>query len=171
MRVWCVCIVVLSLASAAQAGAGDEDVRNRLKSGNYTVTWGNVADYDAKSELEIGDGNGHGGTLAWLRFQPGADAVHVLSVRLDDGRLDDGRKVVLSKWPSDRVAVSVKRARMQKDNYARLLRDLALIDSARLTPLDAGWGWSSNDFWVYSRVIGKGKVLQDLDWSGYYREH
>jgi hypothetical protein len=61
----------------------------------------------------------------------------------------------------------MKRARMNREDYARLLRDLAVIDSARLTPLNADWAWSSNDFWVYSRVTGNGEVLQGLNWAGY----
>ena len=166
MRAWCVCVVLPLLASAALAEPTDERVKNRFDSPNYAVTWGKVAAYDASAELEIGDGYGHGGTLGWLRFQPVADGVHVLSITLSEGR-----DPVWSKWPPDRVAVEVKRARMEREAYAGLLRDLALVDSARLTQLasvrSGRWTSSSFDFWVYCRVTGNRKVLQDLDWSGY----
>jgi hypothetical protein len=66
--------------------------------------------------LEIGDGNGHGSTLNWMRFQPGKDGVDVLSIRLE-GKWEQ----YSSKWPPDRAPVTVKRARMKADAYATLL--------------------------------------------------
>lgn len=35
--------------------------------------------------MEIGDGNRHGGTLGWVRFQPGEEWVEFLSIQLDGG--------------------------------------------------------------------------------------
>ena len=52
---------------------------------NNTATRGTAPDYDPEAELEIGDGNGHGGTLGWLWLQPGKDEVTVLSVQFDEG--------------------------------------------------------------------------------------
>src|SRR5687767_6425201 len=114
MRILSTCVTLALVSTIARAEPDDERIRKRFESDNYTVTWGDVAIYDANAELEIGDGNGHGGTLGLLWFQSDSDAVHVLSIGLDEGR-----ELIHSTWPRDRVAVEVKRARMKKENYDR----------------------------------------------------
>ena len=166
MRPFAACIVVALLGPAASAPPDEEQVRNHFKSDDYTVTWGNVAAYDANSELEIGDGNGHGGTLGWLRFRPGREAVDVLSIDFDKAW-----KLQHSTWPEDSVPVQVKRARMNPDAYAALLKALAVVDSAQLRPVERKLGIpfksSSNNAWVYARVSTGNETRLDLNWSGY----
>jgi hypothetical protein len=143
--------------------AGDERARKQLQSENYTVTWGAARTFEPEAELEIGDGNGHGGTLGWLRFKPGKDGVDVLSIQFDEGW-----RPYKSKWPPDRAPVAVRRARLKPDAYAALLRDLATIDSARLKPVERnGSTFSTHDFWVSARLATGRQTLLTLDWAGY----
>ena len=154
-------LFILSLAvPSARAEPADEHVRKLFSSHYYTVTWGDAPTWPADAELEIGDGDGHGGTLGWLRFRPDQDGIDVLSIRLDEG------------WgpPPDHALVQVKRARMTMDGYAGLLHSLAAVDAARLTPAKGLVGpgfWSSRNFWAYARLTANGATLQDLNWSGY----
>jgi hypothetical protein len=113
--------------------------------------------------LEIGDGNGHGFTLGWLRFHPGKGWVDVLSVQLDEGR-----KPYEAKWPPDLAPVVVKHARMKPDAYAALLRDLAVVNAAKLQPIKRNSSSSSSsDFWVYASLTSNKKHCIDLNWAGY----
>ncbi|HEX4610863.1 MAG TPA: hypothetical protein VH092_21920 [Urbifossiella sp.] len=113
--------------------------------------------------MEIGDGSGHGGSLGWLRFQPGKDGVNVLSIQFGEGW-----RPYKSKWPPDRAPVAVTRARLRPDAYADLLRELAVVDSAKLRPVGRTEStFSSNSFWAYARLTAGKKTLLDLNWAGY----
>jgi hypothetical protein len=144
--------------------ADDDRAREQFKSDNYTVTWGTPRTFDPTAELEIGDGSGHGFTLGWMRFQPGRDRVEVLSIELDEGR-----QPYESKWPPDRAPVVVKHAQMKPDGYAALLRDLAVVDAAKLEAIKRNSvTQSSRDFWVYARLMANKKTLIDFEWAGYW---
>jgi hypothetical protein len=163
MRVLSACPALVILCSASGAGPDDERAKNQFRGENYTVTWGTPAAYGPDAELEIGDGNGHGGTLGWLRFLPGKDGVNVLSIQFDEGW-----HPFESKWPPDRAPVAVKRALLKPDAYVTLLRDLAVVDSAKLKPVERNeFTFSSNDFWVYARLTTSKKTLLELNWAGY----
>jgi hypothetical protein len=163
MRVFSASLALVVACPAAGAEPDEERAKNQFKSENYTVSWGTAPAFDPLAELEIGDGNGHGGTLGWLRFQPGQDGVDVLSVRFDEGW-----HPYKSKWPPDRAPVAVKRARLKPDAYAALLRGLAVVDSAKLKPVERnGFTSSTNDFWAHARLTRGEKTLLELDWAGY----
>jgi hypothetical protein len=163
MRTLITCFVLVVFCSANRAEPGDDLAKKQLQSDNYTVTWGIATAFEPEAELEIGNGNGHGGTLGWIRFQPGKDGVDVLSIQLDEGW-----HPYESKWPPDRAPVAVKRARLQPGAYATLLRDLAVVDAAKLKPVERnGSTSSSNDFWVYARLTTGKKTLLELNWAGY----
>jgi hypothetical protein len=163
MRALSSCLALVVLCSANGAEPDNERAKKHLQSTNYTVTWGTAAAYEADAELEIGDGNGHGGTLGWLRFQPGNAGFDVLSVQFDEGW-----HPYKSRWPPDRAPVVVKRTRLTPDTYAALLRDLAIVDAAKLTRVERNWSTSSsNSFWVYVRLTTGKKTLIDLNWAGY----
>jgi hypothetical protein len=154
-------------ASVCETDAESIRARKLLKSDNYTVTWGAERTFDKDSELEIGDANGHGFTFGWLRFQPANDNAAVLSIRLDLGRHPYN-----SKWPPDRAPVTVKSARMKLDAYAALLRELAVVDSAKLQRIERNSStFSTNDFWVHVRLTANKKTLIDLNWAGYESSH
>jgi hypothetical protein len=163
------CALLACLVLAVPYPASDEPVPERIRehfqSDNYTVEWGTAAAFDPTAELVIGDGIGHGsGTLGWIRFRPGNDGVDVLSIQLDE-RLRRYR----SKWPPDRARVVVKHARLKTNAYAALLRDLALVDSARLKPVErAKTSISSFDFWVSARLATNEKTFLDLEWAGFW---
>jgi len=74
----------------------DSHVKRLFKSDNYTVKWGKPEAIAPDVVLEIGNGNGHGFSLSWLRFQPGKDGVEVLSIVYGGDR-----KPYESKWPPD----------------------------------------------------------------------
>lgn len=163
MRALPACFVMVVLCSANRAETGDDRAKKQLQSDNYTASWGAARVFERKAELEIGDGNGHGGTLGWFRFQPGEDGVEILSIQFDEGW-----QPYESKWPPDRAPVAVKRARLKLDAYVALLHDLAVVDSAELKPVERnGSTSSSNDFWVYARLATNKRTLLDLNWAGY----
>jgi hypothetical protein len=90
--------------------------------------------------------------------------VDVLSIQFDEGRHPYD-----SKWPPDRAPVTIKHARMKSDDYAALLHDLAVVESAKLKPVErTEFTFSTNDFWVSARLTAKKKALIDLDWAGYH---
>ena len=120
------CLLVVCSLPVVAGEPGDR-AKKLLESANYTVTWGTVATFDPKSELEIGDGSGHGGTLGWLRFRPGDDGVDVLSIQFDEGW-----HPYRSKWPPDLAPVAVKCARLESKAYVALLHELAVVSSAKL---------------------------------------
>lgn len=158
-------MVVLLLSGGASVGAGQprDRARRLLESENYTATWGSPVTFAPTSELEIGDGNGHGGTLRWLRFRPGENGVDVLSIRFDEGW-----HPYRSKWPPDRAPVTVESAHLGSAAWVGLLRGLAVVDSAKLTRIEQNsFGSTSNDFWVYARLETGEEVPLDLDWAGY----
>ena len=155
--------IVLFVVCSANGSESDERAKKLLQGENYTVTWGAASVYDPNAVLEIGDGNGHGGTLGWLRFQPGKEGVEVLAVEFDGGR-----QSYKSKWPPDRAPVTVKRALLKTDTYVSLLRTLAVVDAANLTAMAGNqYTSSSNDFWVNARLTTADRTLVDLDWAGY----
>lgn len=157
----CVAMAVTGLPFCSQPDG--ERAREHFKSENYTVSWGTPRNFDLKAELEIGSGNGHGGTLGWLRFHPRQDGVDVLSVKFDAGW-----QPYKSKWPPDRAPVAVKHARMNLEAYVALLRDLAVVDAAKLKPIERlSFSSSSNNFWVFARLTQDKQTLIDLDWAGY----
>ena len=146
---------------------GDEpnidQVKKKFKGGAYTVTWGTPAIFDVNSELEIGNGNGHGFTLGWLRFLPGKDGVEVISLQFKEDK-----KHYKSKWPLDNESTVITHTKMKQETYASLLHDLAIADSAQLekTPqLKASI--TSSDFWVYAQLNLNKKTLLDYNWAGY----
>jgi hypothetical protein len=158
------------VAVATSVFGADSDVkqvREHFKSDNYTVEWGTARTFDPGAELEIGDGSGHGFTLNWLRFRPDDKRVEVLSIRLEEGR-----HPYKSKWPPDRAPLTVKHARITPDAYTALLRALAIVDAAKLSPVPEdpmkGFSSSSRDFWVYARLTAKNETLVDLGWAGYW---
>jgi hypothetical protein len=161
MRVVCIAMAITRPLCGSEPDACR--IRECFKSDNYTVTWGTARAFDSDAELETGVGNGHGFTLGWMRFVPGTECVDVLSVQLIEGW-----QPYQSKWPPDRAPVTVKHAQMKPEAYATLLRDLAVVESAELKPIQRnGFSSSSNDFWVNARLTEKGKTLVDLNWAGY----
>src|ERR1700730_15627511 len=108
MRALSACFALVVTCSANGAEPDNERAKKQLKSDNYTVTWGTAPIFETGAELEIGDGNGHGGTLGWMRFLPGKDGVDVLSIKFDEGW-----EPYKSKWPPDRAPVTVKLARLK----------------------------------------------------------
>src|SRR5437899_1792183 len=116
MRAFLVCFSMTLMAAVLGVQPDADRVKKLFNGDNYTVTRGTPPAYESDAVLEIGQGNGHGGTLGWLRFQPNGRAeVEVLIVRLDEGR-----EQYKSKWPPDRAPVVVKRARMKPDAYAAI---------------------------------------------------
>jgi hypothetical protein len=163
MRVLATCCALVIVCSAGRGQPVEERVKKQFQSDNYTVTWGPVPAFEPDAGLEIDDGGGHGGTLGWVRFQPGKDGVDVLSIQFDEGR-----HPYKSQWPPDRAPVAVKRARLKPDAYRALVRDLAVVDSVKLKPVERKGGrFTSNDFWVSARLMTDKKTLLDLDWAGY----
>lgn len=157
-------VAILFVGAVVGTEPDADRAKKKLESEYYTVTWGTVKAFEATAELEIGDGSGHGGTLGWLRFLPGKEGVDVLSIQFDKGW-----KPYDSKWPPDRAPVTVKRARMKADAYVALLRDLAVIDAAKLEPVKGRVSKRSfSDFWVHTRLTANKKTLIDLDWAGYW---
>jgi hypothetical protein len=163
MRAFLVCVATAIMGSAVWAEPETDRPKKHLQSKYYTVTWGTPATFGADAELEIGDGYGHGGSLGWLRFRPEKDRVDVLDIQFDEGS-----EPSKSKWPPDRAPVTVKHAQLKPDAYAALLRDLAVVDAAKVKPVERdSVGSSSTDFWVYTRLVGGKKALIDLNWAGY----
>jgi hypothetical protein len=158
------CLWLVALCPAIRAEPDNNRVKELLQSENYTVTWGAPVAYPRDAELEIGDGNGHGGNLGWLRFQPGKDGVEVLSIQFSN------RQPYRSKWPPDIDAVTVQRGRLKLEAYAALLGDLAVIDAAKVQAVERDGTTSflsTNDFWAYARLTTSNKMLLELNWAGY----
>jgi hypothetical protein len=156
-------VVMAFTGSTLIAQSETDNVKKQFKSENYTVTWGAVAKYGANAELEIGDGSGHGFTLGWMRFKPTNDRVDILSLELDQGQ-----QPYKSKWPPDRAPVVVKRGQMKPDAYTALLRDVAIVDAAKLQPTERTKSSSSSrSFWVNTSLTANKKALIDLNWAGY----
>ncbi|MCI0639758.1 MAG: hypothetical protein L0Y72_01170 [Gemmataceae bacterium] len=164
MRSLVICIVLLFSASVFASGPADR-VKEHFKSENFTVRWTNARSFDSNAVLEIGDGYGHFGTLGWMRFRPAKGFVDVLHIQLDEGR-----EPYCSKWPPDRAPVAVTQARMKLDAYSLLLRDLAVVDAAKLKPIErrGSFTMSSLDFWVFARLKAGKKTLVDYHWAGYW---
>jgi hypothetical protein len=163
MRPLLVCIALALGTPVCRADPDIDRVKEHFKSDNYTVTWGTARTLDSGAELDIGHGSGHGCTLGWMRFRPGKDQVDVLRIELDEGR-----ESYKSKWPPDRAPLTIEHARMSSDDYAVLLRDVAVIDAAELKPVQRDSSTQTYlDFWVHAGVTANKKMLVDLDWAGY----
>jgi hypothetical protein len=156
---------VLAAVTQEPGAQPSERAKKQLKSDNYTVVWENAPTYGSDdAELEIGYGTGHSGILGWLRFQPGKDGVEVLSVKLDSGRMP-----FESKWPPDRAPVTVRCASLKTDTYSVLLHDIALINAAKLKPVERNKDeFSTSNFWASARLTTSKKTLIDITWAGYY---
>ena len=103
MRAVITCTVIL-FAGLVLSAQPANSVQAKFKSKNYTISWNKrVPSYSKRSELEVGYGNGHGGTLGWIYFLPRNDHVDVLSIELDEGW-----SPYTSKWPPDRAPVAVR---------------------------------------------------------------
>ena len=163
MRAFSAYLAMVFLCWGNGNALGDEQVKKLLTSENYTVTWETAPVYAPEVELDIGHGNGHGGTLGWIRFQPGKSGVDVLSVQFDEGQ-----HPYSSTWPPDLASVSIKCARLTSDRYVALLHDLAVVNSAKLKPIVRNRSTSSsNDFWVHANLTSGKKTLLELNWAGY----
>ena len=130
MRALFFCVTIALVGPVFGSDPDADRTRKQLRSDNYSVTWGTGRTFDPSAELEIGYGNGHGFTLGWMLYQPGQDGVNVLCIQFDGGR-----HPYMSKWPPDSASVTVKKARMKPEAYAGLLRDLAVVDAAKLEPI------------------------------------
>lgn len=141
----------------------DRSIRNKFISREYSVTWEKTRTFPADASLQVGYGSGHGGTLAWVWFRPSGNSVEVLSVELDEGF-----NPYESKWQPDTVPIAVKRGFLEPDKYSALFRQLAIVDSARLTRIPRNSASSTSaDFWVATEVTKDGRKLMSLDWAGY----
>jgi len=147
------------------AADDDAQVKERFKSKNYTVTWGEVRDLPSTCELEFGNGAGHGFYLSWLHFKPVKDRVEILSILLKEDK-----KPILTKWPPDNSTVEVKRASMKLDEYAKILRAIAVAQSASLTKAPDATGFRTSNAWLFTRVVDKDKAHIDWNWAGYTGE-
>jgi hypothetical protein len=141
----------------------DADIaRHFLKSDQYTVKWNEVGEVDSSAELEIGDGSGHGFTLRWLRFTPRKDQVEVLSITLEEDR-----PRFVSKWPPNIFSLKVQKAEMSLPGYTAMLRQLAILQAAKLkvrkNARDFG---SSGDFWAHARLATIEKTLFEQEFAG-----
>lgn len=155
--------ICLALLSAYHGELVLNHVNEHFTGVNYRVKWKSMRPFPPGAAVEVGNGDGHGGTLGWLRLRPGKNGVDVLSVQFDEGFHPYD-----SKWPPDRAPVTVKHARMGPGTYAALLRDLAIVDAARITSARRESFLSSRDFWVSARVATNGKTFMDEDWAGYW---
>ena len=150
MRTISLVVTIIFAGSALCAEPDPASVQKLFKSENFTVTWGKAPSYDAAAELEIGDGDGHGQTLEWLRFKPEGDRVDVLSARLKYSR------------------VEIKKTQIKAEAYTALLQKLAVVDSAKPKLVERRFPSSSSaDFWVHARLTANKKALIDLEWAGY----
>ncbi len=163
MRGFYVGLAILFAAPALAADAPADLVRKRFASKFTAVTWGDVSTFDPTSELEIGDGYGHGFSLGWIRFRPDKNGVYVLSIQYEAEF-----NPYCSKWPPDIAPVKVTLARMTTEAYVALLKDMAIVNSATVKDSDNNTGSvSSSDFWVQARLTHGKKTSIDLDWAGY----
>lgn len=162
MRLLPICLAIIVLNSVAGAEPEADRVKKLFRSEYYTVSWGTPALIKTDADLEVGDGSGHGGTLAWLRFRPEKDRINVLRVQFDIRRQPDSKK------SPDGSPVRVHRAEMKPDAYTVLLGDLAMVAAAKLKEAaEIPNGFGTADFWVYARLsVGKKQHL-DEDWAGY----
>lgn len=153
-------LTFIALLCCSQA---PDDVTDLLKSRAYSVTWNNPDIPDPQMTLEIGTGNGHGGTLHWLRFRPEQIHVEVLAISYDE-RGEQYR----SKWPPDRVPLKVQRGLITKDAYSTLLTKIGWLKAAKLEPKKSkSSSFSSADFWVSVYGVWKTVPILDYDWASY----
>lgn len=162
MRALCVGLAAWLASSAFAADPAPDRVRDRFQSESTCVTWGDVPTFDATAELEIGDGGGHGGSLGWLRFRPAKGGVEVLSIQYRSRIIGRG------ELPADPVPVAVKIARLPNEAYAGLLKDLAVVSSAKLERIRRNSAlMTTGDFWSQVRLTAGKETPIDLDWAGY----
>ena len=141
----------------------DSAIRQKFNSSDYTVTWGKPRKFASQAKVVIGYGNGHGGTLGWLRFHPSKDGVELLVIEYDKGW-----RPYNSKWSPDVAPMTVKRGLMSHRAYATLLHKFSIVNSARLKPISRNSiSGSSADFWVAAEVSHRNQSLVDFNWAGY----
>ncbi len=162
MRVSSLGVLLLVTGTVLSDEPPPDRIAKHFKSEHFTVAWGTPLKYDLGAELEIGDGGGHGGGLRWLRFRPRSGHVEVLSILLREDR-----EPYLSKWPTDRPQIVIRRAEMSLQTYASLLIDLAVVDAAKLTPTEDVGGISTADCWWFARLATHEQNLLQLEWAGY----
>jgi hypothetical protein len=160
-------LIYVAINVAAPLFVDDPDlerVAKHLQSDNYKVNWGTKQSFGSDSELEIGDGSGHGFTLGWMRFRPQQDSVDILSIKLELGR-----QPYRSKWPPERAPITVQSAQMPSRDYEALLRQMGVVVAAELRPSfdELKYTHSSADFWVDFRLTAKNKTLIEQSWAGY----
>ena len=135
------------------------EIRKSFTSKDYSVAWGRRPHYPTTAQLEIGLGNGHGGTLKWIRFVPGGSSVRVLMISLAKEHLG---------YSGPLLAVKVSEGQLASRKYRLLLNKLAIIASARLKPIPRmSVTSSSSDFWSSVRLRDSGTKVLDLDFAGY----
>ncbi len=158
-------LLLVLLAPVNIWAQADAAIKQKLRSDNYSTTWAAVRDFPATSVLEIGYGSGHGGTLGWLRFVPTATDVQVISIEIDEGW-----NPYKSKWAPDIAPVTTKIGSITGDSYRGLLERLAVVDSARLRPIERNSvRHTTADFWSSVKLSdGSGHTLTDADWAGYW---
>jgi hypothetical protein len=164
MHAYAFCFAI-ALSGTAVQKEPDARTAKWLKGDHYRIKWGTPKVFEPTvTQLEIGDGEGHGFTLGWLRFQPDKDGVDVLSIQYDAGY-----KPYKSKWQPDDAPVVIKHARMKLDAYKVLIADLAIVDSAELSAMrsDSKSYSTFRNFFVGARLLEKGKTVFDLEWAGY----
>ncbi len=127
------------------------------------VKIGNVPRWNGLPELELGTGSGHGGSLSWHRFAPGARDVRVLHVSLVADRTS-----YKTPWPADNRKVEVKQAVLALDDFRLLIRLGGAISAATVTMKPTRtMSSSSADFWSMARASSADGSLFDLDYCGY----
>ncbi len=153
----------LSLLMLLCCSQAPDDVQSLLESKAYQVVWNNPDIPDPQTTLEVGSGNGHGGTLHWLRFQPGQVHVEVLAITYDESRVR-----YQSKWPPDRAELKVQRGLITKDAYSSLLSKIGWLQAAKIEPRKQQTATTSSaDFWVSVYGVWKSVPVIDHDWAGY----
>ena len=105
-----------------------EGVEGFLDYYQFNIEWGQPKTLDTNGRLELIFASTDGPDLSVTRFQPGENEVDILTVAVNLKDIEHR-----PKWPDDRAPVEAKRGSMKLDTYQQLLRDIAQIESAKLT--------------------------------------
>ncbi len=122
-----------------------------------------AAQVTAPCTFDVQWGNGHGGDLEFVRFSVGAEMTTVEQV------------TYVTEWPGRRSGqCAARRARVPTSDIAPLLHlaraEARTTAELRLRPdADPGAGhwWSSNDFFVLTRVVAGERRLLESEFCGY----